>query len=46
MINCFADIDECEPEPCQNGGTCSDGNGTYSCECTSGFNGTDCQTSM
>ena len=28
--------------PCQNGGTCVDGVGTYYCHCTEGYTGTNC----
>jgi len=39
-------LDECvSPNPCQNGGTCTDqpGEGTYTCECATGFSGTNCE---
>ena len=33
--NCEADIDECESQPCRNGGSCSEGDpGHYVCDCT------------
>ena len=33
--NCEADIDECESQPCHNGGSCSEGDpGHYVCDCT------------
>lgn len=31
--NCSSEIDECQSSPCQNGGTCHDGTGNYTCEC-------------
>ena len=31
--------------PCQNSGTCTDGDNTYTCACVAGFTGTDCETS-
>ena len=40
------DIDECESNPCQNGGTCVDAVGGYSCTCIAGFKGDDCETGM
>lgn len=32
----------CHVQPCQNGGTCHDAWGTYSCSCTEGYYGHDC----
>jgi alpha-tubulin suppressor-like RCC1 family protein len=34
---------DCSPNPCQNGGSCADGVGTYTCTCTGGYTGTNCQ---
>jgi hypothetical protein len=39
-----ADIDECVPNPCQNGGTCTDGVNSYTCSCVAGYTGNICQT--
>lgn len=36
------DIDECASNPCQNGGTCSDGVNSFSCNCVVGFLGDTC----
>ena len=33
------DIDECESNPCQNGGACVDAVGGYRCTCMAGFGG-------
>ena len=33
--------DPCEPNPCENGGTCTDGK----CKCAAGFTGGKCETS-
>ena len=38
------DINECDTNPCQNGGTCLDGKASYSCECMAGYEGDDCET--
>ena len=38
-----ADINECESNPCLNGGTCSDYVGHYTCECPEGYEGINCQ---
>lgn len=42
---CQTDTDDCEDEPCQNGGLCSDLVDDYECDCsmTSGYTGKDCQ---
>ena len=40
--DCAGDIDECDVNPCQNGGTCTDLINGYTCECAAGYNGTDC----
>uniref|UniRef100_K1RE62 Neurogenic locus notch-like protein n=1 Tax=Magallana gigas TaxID=29159 RepID=K1RE62_MAGGI len=36
------DINECLRNPCQNGGTCSNNNGSYTCMCAHGWTGTLC----
>ncbi|CAH1255193.1 JAG1 [Branchiostoma lanceolatum] len=37
------DTDDCQSDPCQNGGTCVDGLDSYSCNCTNGFSGDTCE---
>ena len=37
--------DDCSPSPCKNGGTCTDGVGAYTCNCTVGYEGEDCSVS-
>ena len=39
-----ADVVECYPNPCQNGGTCNDGIGNYTCQCVPGYEGPNCAT--
>lgn len=39
FLFCNTDLNECTPNPCRNGGICSDGVGEFSCECTSGWSG-------
>ena len=39
------DIDNCSPNPCNNGGTCNDGVDSYTCTCVAGFMGDDCDAS-
>ena len=45
-INYTLDIDDCKDKPCDNGGTCKDGIGTYKCICPTGFTGADCEKSL
>ena len=47
------DTTECDPDPCQNGATCtetSDGStltpGVYHCECPTGFSGQNCDVQL
>ena len=42
--NLLVDINECESNPCENDGTCTDREDGYTCACASGFTGTECQT--
>ena len=39
-----ADINECAVEPCENGGFCSDGLASFTCDCAPGYAGPSCQT--
>ena len=45
-LSFFADIDDCESNPCQNGATCVDGIDSYTCECANGYSGDNCETGM
>ena len=36
-------VDDCSPNPCLNGGTCTDGVNNYTCTCPAGFTGTNCE---
>ncbi|KAJ3605854.1 hypothetical protein NHX12_027897, partial [Muraenolepis orangiensis] len=44
--NCTVDIDECESEPCQNGGICQDQVNGYACTCAAGFAGDLCEVDI
>ncbi len=36
-------LDPCRPNPCENGGTCAQGDGgTFVCQCATGFDGPSC----
>ncbi|XP_053395980.1 fibropellin-1-like [Mercenaria mercenaria] len=39
---CKTDIDDCSPNPCQNGATCVDQVNNYTCTCNLGYTGRDC----
>ena len=41
----WLDINDCSPNPCVNGGNCTDGVASYTCSCANGYTGTDCETS-
>ena len=39
------DVNDCMSNPCENGGSCTDGVNEYNCSCASGYTGTDCERS-
>ncbi|KAA8586765.1 coagulation factor IXb [Etheostoma spectabile] len=39
----YSDGDQCKPLPCQNGGQCEDGIGSYVCFCKPNFDGKNCE---
>ena len=39
------DINECDSEPCQHEGTCTDKVNGYTCRCAPGYEGPSCETS-
>ena len=39
---CVVDINECSPNPCKNGGSCTDLVNGFTCSCVAGYNGGDC----
>ena len=41
----FLGTDECQSNPCENGGSCVDLHLDYKCNCTAGFEGKNCSTS-
>uniref|UniRef100_A0AAQ5Z5T4 Protein eyes shut homolog n=1 Tax=Amphiprion ocellaris TaxID=80972 RepID=A0AAQ5Z5T4_AMPOC len=40
---CETEINECDSNPCQHNGTCSDLLGDYDCKCPTGFLGKNCE---
>lgn len=40
----YADIDDCTPDPCQNGAMCVDRINDYVCVCPAGYTDKQCQT--
>jgi len=40
---CEIDIDDCDPDPCQNGGICEDYPGYYECTCPELTTGDNCE---
>ena len=38
----LTDVDDCDPSPCQHGGTCKDQVDDYICLCARGYEGVDC----
>lgn len=40
--NCELVTDNCESDPCQHGASCSNAENDYTCTCTDGFEGKDC----
>mgnify|MGYP001796082175 FL=1 len=35
----FADVDECEQNPCHNQAVCTNSDGSYGCSCSQGYSG-------
>ena len=44
-LSFLVEINECDSEPCLNGGNCTDRLNAYSCECLSGWDGHSCEIS-
>ncbi|MEQ2297450.1 hypothetical protein AMECASPLE_034731 [Ameca splendens] len=42
-VGIYLNINECERDPCKNGGICTDQVANYSCECPGEYMGRNCQ---
>ena len=42
---CLSDINDCSPDPCENGATCDDKVNDYTCTCMAGYDGKNCSQS-
>ena len=40
----LVDVDECSSNPCENGGSCEDGDNSYTCNCVLGYTDSHCET--
>lgn len=38
----FTDINECDTNPCENGGLCTNSKGSFTCSCLGGWRGPAC----
>lgn len=45
MSACLSDVNECEKNPCKNGGSCTDLRANYTCQCPGQYMGRNCQYS-
>lgn len=43
---CNFEYNECESNPCMNGGQCIDQIGGYECKCTRGYTGNQCHVKV
>ncbi|XP_078734918.1 uncharacterized protein LOC144949008 [Lampetra fluviatilis] len=43
---CAQNVNDCNPHPCYNGGSCVDGENWFRCECPHGFTGPDCRLGL
>ena len=39
-------VDNCDPNPCQNDGNCTDGVNSFTCDCVDGFSGDNCEVDI
>ena len=46
LISIVTDSDECNPNPCKNGGSCTPHVNDYTCGCVPGYTGDNCETGI
>ena len=46
IVDSENNIDDCDPNPCINNGTCTDGVDSFTCNCVNGFTGVNCTTNI
>ena len=44
VIVLFSDINECDSDPCENGGSCENSIGSFMCTCVAGYEGDTCES--
>ena len=44
LLNFSVDLDDCVNHNCSHGASCIDGINSYSCNCSAGFTGSNCET--
>jgi uncharacterized repeat protein (TIGR01451 family) len=45
LVVCYSEpTDHCASNPCQNNGTCANGDDAYTCSCQPGYEGSNCET--
>ena len=44
FVHWFVEVNECDSSPCLNGGTCVNGNTSYSCACLVGYTDPECSS--
>lgn len=45
-VHCETNFDDCAPDPCKNGGVCSDRTDDFRCACPAGFEGKRCDINI
>ncbi|EDO35413.1 predicted protein, partial [Nematostella vectensis] len=43
---CEESVNDCNPNPCRNEGTCTDNNGSFKCSCIPGYTGRLCESDI